>query len=155
MPGSKLRRPLRYTNHELRFHPVDQPELPGWVIRGGERTLRKEGGSATQPMSGEGLIQVLEDLSDREYPSPSPERAEAFVTLDRLAGTWLLGNRFEQTIIWSNQSLSFGSSWSHDHPPEWIPHAIGTLILAIVVVVISLTAKGTMGDGLPESTESC
>jgi hypothetical protein len=147
VPAPKLQFPVRYNNHELRFHAYNQPERPGWGIRAGERTLRKEDDDATQPMSGEGLMRVMEDLDGRSFPPR--HRPAAVGLLDGLSRNWLRGDPFDRATILSQDLLVGGSGSSSDHPPDWLPHAIGVLVLAFVVLVLALTGKATMGGDLP------
>lgn len=143
-PTMKLRLPERYTNEVLRFHPLHRPDSPGWIIRAGEKLIRKEEGTKMEPMSGEGLLRVLEEISGNGIP-PS-EEPEAIVQLELLSSEWLLGNRFETRISRSQDRLMVGSHGSSDFPPPWLPYALGGVILLLVSLIISLTAKATMGE---------
>lgn len=143
-PTLKLRLPERYRTEVLRFHPRLRPDSPGWIIRTGEKLIRKEDGTAGQPMSGEGLMRVLEDISGNKIPLS--EEAEVILQLDLLSKEWLLGNRFEARISRSDDRLMVDAHGSSGSPQPSLPHALVGIVLFFVSLAISITAKATMGE---------
>lgn len=151
VPGAKLRGPMSYASEKLRLHPVYHSELPGWTIRIGEHSLRKDDG-AIRPWTGEGLAGVLEDL-DGQAILPGV-RSQVVAQLDRLCADWQSGKPFDDraSLLLNLVAVDVSSSAS-DYPPKRLPYILGGVVLLLTLLAIHFIAKETMGEEFSETSQ--
>ncbi len=150
VPGARRGGPVSYASAKLRLHPADHPELPGWTIRVGEHSLRKDDG-VVRPWTGEGLAQVLEDL-DRQPITPGL-RLQVVAQLDRLCAGWQAGEPFDERASMLLRLVTIDVSTSaSDYPPKRLPIVLGGVVLLLTLLAIHFIARATMGEDFSETT---
>jgi len=150
VPGAKRGEPMSYASEKLRLHPVDHPELPGWTIRIGEHSIRKDDG-AVRPWTGEGLARVLEDLNGQAIPLGV--RSNVVAQLDLLCADWQSGKPFDERASMLLKLVTIDVSTSaSDYPPKRLPFILGSVVLLLSLLAIHFIAKATMGEEFSENS---
>ncbi len=151
LPNFTFHLPDRYAADELRFHTAYRWDHPGWIIRKGQRTIQKENGLETQPMSGAGLLKVFEDISGKKIPAP--DEAAVIAILEARSHEWLTGKSFDpKSARLRDRLVISATTWVERREPKWLAYALAGTVLVFVAFAISITAKATMGEEFSENS---
>jgi hypothetical protein len=150
--GGAITFPLTPPNSRLRFYSQRHLEEPGWMIRSQRGSLIRESDGKCLPWNGDGLLQVMEELSGAPYPAAERPHLSAIANAASL--TWSRGGIFDLKTIEAMMAARGGyrfpetsgrtSSRSRDCP--WWGAVFFSSIWAMITTGIFFSAKATMGS---------
>jgi hypothetical protein len=153
-----LRGIFSLSNHRLRLYSQEHPESPGWVVHSRRGPLIRESDGQSLPWNGDGLLQVMEELSGAPYSADERPHLSAIANTSSLA--WSDGKPFDfnnpeiylpEKGGYRFPEISGKSIWRTRVRPWWGAVFFGS-IWAMITAGIFLSAKATFGSTHGEVT---
>jgi hypothetical protein len=147
-----LRGTFSFSSPRLRFYSRKHPEGSGWVVHSRSGPLIRESDGKSQPWNGDGLLQVMEELSGATYRAAERPHASAIANAASL--TWSRGEPFDFANVeimrterggYRFSEISGKSIWHIRVRPWWGAVVFGS-IWALIAAGIFFSAKATMGS---------